>query len=174
MALLQRYRKALHHEHGWEVELTCQDCGHTGLPRCDGWKPNSAINFGNTPTMFSRVACASCGRDLRSVAGEKLVAMFSEITVPKANRRIIAWLVVAVVFLVTLPIVAQFVLRPSFHVASFGAILVLPLTLVFNYRVASMRHRCPCGTPKYLFMGLLGRSYCYRCSSCGNLLRLRD
>ncbi len=174
MAVLQRYRKALQHQHGWEVELTCPDCGHTGLPRYGGWEPNIAINFGNAPTMFARVACGSCGRDLRPVAGEELRAMFSEIMVPKANRRLIVWFVVAVILLVTLPIVAQFVLRPSFHIASFGAILVLPLIFAFNYRVASMRKRCPCGAPKYVFMGLLGRSYCYRCSGCGNLLRLRD
>ena len=174
MAILHGYRKALQYEYGWEVELTCPDCGHTGLPRHEGWEPNSAINFGNTPTMFARVACESCGRDVHPVAGDKLRVMFSEITVPKANRRLIVWFVVAVILLVTLPMVAQFVLRPGFHVASFGAILVLPLIFVFNYRVASMRRRCPCGTPKYIFMGLLGRFYCYRCSSCGNLLRLRD
>ncbi len=174
MAILKEYRMALQHEHGWEVELTCPDCGHTGLPRYDGWEPNSAISFGSTPTLFARVACESCGRDVRSVAGEKLVALFSEITAPRANRRLVVWFVVAVIILVTLPIIVQFALRPGFHVASFGAILVLPLIFVFNYRVASMRKRCPCGTPQYIFMGLLGRSYCYRCSSCGNLLRLRD
>ncbi len=174
MAVLQGYRKALQHEHGWEVELTCTDCSHTGLPQYDGWEPDNVINIGNTPTMFARVSCANCGRDLRSVAGEKLVAMFSEITVPKANRRIIAWFVVACVCLATLPLAAQFILKPSFPVASLGVILVLPLIFVFNYRVASMRKRCPCGAPRYVLMGLLGRSYCYRCSSCGNLLRLRD
>jgi hypothetical protein len=31
-----------------------------------------------------------------------------------------------------------------------------------------------CGEPDYVFLGMLGRSYCYRCSSCGRLLRLRD
>lgn len=174
MAILQGYREALQHQHGWEVELTCPACNHMGLPRYEGWEPNRAINFGNTPTMYARVACVSCGRDLHSVAGEKLVAMFCEVTVPRANRRMIAWFVVAVTFLVALPIVAQFVLEPSFHVGSFGAILVLPLIFLFNHRMASMRKCCSCGTPRYIFMGLLGRSCCYRCSSCGNLLRLRD
>ena len=28
------------------------------------------------------------------------------------------------------------------------------------------------GNPEYSFLGLLRRSYCYRCSSCGRLLRL--
>lgn len=148
MAMLKGYRRALQHEHGWEVELSCPDCGHTGLPRYDGWEANSAINFGSAPTIFARVACESCGGNLRPIAGERLQTMFSEITVPTANRRLIVWFVIAVILLVILPILAQFVLKPDFHVASFGAILVLPLIFVFNYRVASMRKRCPCGTPK--------------------------
>ena len=172
--MIAKYRSAVQHEHGWEVELACPKCGHTALPRYEGWKPNTSINFGNTPTMFALVACSECGHDLREVAGEQLAAMFSDVAVPKVNRRLMASFVVAVVLIVALPIIAQFVFRPSFHVASFGAILVVPLILVFNYRVASIRKRCPCGAPKYVFMGMLGRSYCHRCSTCGRLLRLRD
>jgi hypothetical protein len=54
------------------------------------------------------------------------------------------------------------------------SLLLLPNMFWFNWQVHGIRHRCECGNPDYLFMGLLGRSYCYRCSSCGKLLRLRD
>lgn len=174
MALLQNYQKAMQREHGWEVELTCPDCGCTTRPLYEDWDSKSAINFGNTPTIFACVACAECGRALRSVAGERLVAMFSDIAVPRANKRLIAWFVVVAVLAVLLPLAAQFVLRPSFNVTWIGPVLAGPMILVFNYRMASITRRCPCGTPKYLFMGLLGRSGCYRCSSCGRLLRLRS
>jgi hypothetical protein len=53
-------------------------------------------------------------------------------------------------------------------------VLVLPAVFWFNSQVHSIRHRCECGRPDYVFMGLLGRSYCYRCSTCGRILRLRD
>ena len=100
--------------------------------------------------------------------------MFSDIAVPKENKRLLVWFVIAVLLIVTLPIVAQVVLRPGFHVASFGVILVLPLIFAVNYSIASTRKRCPCGVPNYIFMGMLARTYCYRCSTCGRLLRLRD
>ncbi len=174
MGILERYRSALRLQHGWEVDLTCRECGHSGLPRYEGWEPNGAINLGNAPTMFARVSCASCERDLRSVAGEKLVAMFSDQAIPATNKRMIFCFVLAVVFLVTLIPVAQFVFETRFQFAWIGFLLVLPLTMAFNFRVASMRRRCPCGKPKYVFMGMLGRTYCYRCSTCGNCLRLRD
>ncbi len=105
MAFLERYRNAMRHEHGWEVDLACPDCGHAGLPRYDGWEPTSAITFGSTPTLFAHVACVNCGRDLRSVAGERLRAMFTEITVPKVNRRMVVWFLVAVILIVSLPMV---------------------------------------------------------------------
>jgi hypothetical protein len=135
MGFFRRYRETLRHEHGWEVELTCPQCGHTGLPRYEGWKPNLAGGFGKTPTIFANLACTKCGRDLRRAAGEQLVATFSRIAVPKGNKRLLVWFVIAVLLIVSLPIVAQFTLRPGFHVASFGVILVLPLIIAVNYRV---------------------------------------
>ncbi len=172
--MLAKYRSAVQNDHGWEVELTCPSCGHTALPRYDGWTPDTSINFGSTPTMFALIACSKCAHDLRDVAGKQLVAMFSDMAVSKLNKRLIAYFVVGVVLVVALPIIVQFAFKPKFHVASFGAILFVPLIFVFNYRVVSMRKRCTCGAPKYIFMGLLGRSYCYRCSNCARLLRLRD
>ncbi len=56
-----------------------------------------------------------------------------------------------------------------------GLILLLPPAIFwFNWQIHGARHRCECGQPAYVFMGLLERSYCYRCSTCGKLLRVRD
>jgi hypothetical protein len=43
----------------------------------------------------------------------------------------------------------------------------------FNRRVYGLKAQCACGQPAYHFMGLLGRTDCYRCATCGRLLRLR-
>jgi hypothetical protein len=61
-----------------------------------------------------------------------------------------------------------------FSLLGLSALLITPATMWCNYRIASIRQQCPCGKPDYLFMGLLGKSYCYRCTSCGTRLRLRD
>jgi hypothetical protein len=53
-------------------------------------------------------------------------------------------------------------------------VFVAPLALWFNWRDASLRSRCQCGKPEYELLGLLGRSYCYRCRSCGQPLLFRD
>jgi hypothetical protein len=54
------------------------------------------------------------------------------------------------------------------------AFLSAPGIMIFNYQIASLRRQCACGRPDYRFLGMLGRSYCYRCDSCGRLLRIRD
>ncbi len=131
--------------------------------------------------MFAKIFCTNCGSDLRKEAGQQLVSMFAGVAVPPANRRLIAWFVG---MMIGLPLFAVgFVLAGIqagwWNYSAFRVLIVLPLmvapaNLWFNYRVASMRRQCSCGKANYIFMGLLGRSYCYRCASCGSLLRLRD
>lgn len=174
MKLIARCRIDLRHEHGWNVKLTCPDCSHKGVPRFDGWAANTAINFGNAPTLFARLACANCGGDLRSAASESLQNMFSGVRVSKRNVRLIVWFVGTIVLVVTLPIAAQLIFNPRVSVAWLGGVLGPLVGLAFNRRVASIRTQCRCGHPRYIFMGMLGRSSCYRCSTCANLLRLRD
>ena len=62
----------------------------------------------------------------------------------------------------------------AFSLLALLALFSGPAVMWCNYRIHSIRHECECGKPDYLFMGLLGRSSCHRCSSCGKLLRLRD
>ncbi|MEW6555699.1 MAG: hypothetical protein AB1384_15630 [Actinomycetota bacterium] len=59
----------------------------------------------------------------------------------------------------------------------FFLIPLLVLIPLLDRGTATLRQSCDCGSPDYIFMGMLGRSYCFRCfrcASCGRLLRLRD
>lgn len=172
---LAEYRKTLEHEHGWEVELNCTTCGYSGLPTYEGWQPGYSMSFGTTPTVFARLECPACGRDLEPEAGAALVELFSQEKIPKANRSILVALVV-ITSVMALASILLFVFTSGLW-GLIPLVLITPVFLlipVLNYRVASLRKRCDCGDPHYIFMGMLGRAYCYRCSNCGRLLKLRD
>jgi hypothetical protein len=172
--LMKRYRRVIQHEHGWEVELGCPHCGITALPVYDGWAPSSAINYGKVPTIYARLHCPRCGHDLKRAAGEKLVELFSGVSVPPAARRVmLAFLLLMVLWFgaLTWSAVAKWRFGPLLFL---NLMLLSPLIMCLNWQIHKIRLRCACGAPNYKFMGLLGRSYCYRCSSCGRLLRLRD
>jgi hypothetical protein len=167
----------LQHIHGWEVELQCPACGKVALPVFNGWTPSHAINFGDRPTIYADLTCRSCGADLRHAAGTKLVELFADVGVPPRNRWLMAtFIVIILAFLLPGTILSLFEGWRKLGVFLLWTPLlpVAPTILWFNGQIASIRSRCECGKPDYKFMGLLGRSYCYRCSSCGRLLRLRD
>lgn len=179
--LLTRYRERLQHQHGWEVELRCPACAASALPSLDGWTPSYAVNFGDAPTIYANVTCSKCGVDLKDAAGKKLVEIFAGVPVPPRNNWLLVWFLVFAVgtpLLLTaglyLGVLAGWWGYRGFVGLSFLPVLLWPVLMWFNWQVASIRFQCACGNPAYKFMGLLGRSYCYRCSSCGKLLRLRD
>ena len=168
----------LAHEHGWEVLLRCPRCGIEAEPACDGWTPNRAIHFGKTPTVFANVSCAECSADLGEAAGKKLVELFGDVATNATNRRVIV--VFAIYFLLLVSLLLWAAMRfPAARgleamIAVGHAILIHPIIRWFNNRVATLPQSCTCGNPQYKFMGMIGRSYCYRCSTCGRLLRLRE
>ena len=173
LAKLRSYNQRLKQPHGWEVELTCPRCGSTVIPNFLSWTPNFAIALGNTPTIYADIACRNCGFSLKTVAGEKLVELFAPVSVPRANKRAMIVFTVGVVLLVVVGLVL-----PAWRAWAWLSVIPLaairPLMLWFDYRVTTLRESCACGRSKYKFMGLLGRSMCYRCSNCGRLLRLRN
>ena len=186
MSLLAKYRQRLLHEHGWQIELECSQCGHVGLPKYDGWTPKRHIRFRKKPTIYANVACPECSKDLKKEAGNKLVELFSDLPIPPQNKRLIYGFVLAVF---GLPLVLFGVVfggvaagwwdSSTFLWLSFLCLAVPPTILLFGsflftYKLASIRHACECGEPKYLFMGRLGHSRCYSCSTCGRLLRVQD
>lgn len=180
-ALFTRYRERLQHQHAWEVELECPACGTSGVPMFNGWTPSYAINVGNTPTIYANLTCGKCGANLSRAAGKKLVELLAGVSIPSKNKRVMACFLVIVVVVplvmaagVFAGIWAGWWGYQGFVMLSFLSALYLPSIMWLNWQVASIRFQCECGYPTYKFMGLLGRSYCYRCSTCGRLLRLRD
>lgn len=172
---IAEHRQALEHKHGWEVELECPGCGYRGLPIYTGWKPKYSMAFGTTPTIYACLECPTCGRDLEPEAASKLVKLFAEVKVPKANRRILAvfFLVSAILVLISALLFIFADIVPGLIPLLF-IIPLLALIPVMNKRIASIRTNCTCGDPDYIFMGMVGRAYCFRCSNCGSLLKLRD
>jgi hypothetical protein len=178
---LKKLRGSLEHEHGWEVPVECPVCGHGDVPLYEGWTPSRAIRFGNRATMFARLRCAKCHSDLKDAAGRTLIQLFSEQPIPQSNQRIlrgyVAFAIVALLICVGGIAWIAFA-RPGnrLFLAMIMAPVVLlrPLGMALNYAIAAHRRHCDCGAPAWKFMGLLGRTYCYRCSTCGKLLRLRD
>jgi hypothetical protein len=171
MSFLERYRERMIHTHGWDVPLTCNRCGREGPVNHQGFRPSLAVNFGQHPTIYSLVSCTSCGKDLRKEAGDALVALFKQVKMHRGNGRLISLGLVGLASLLIIVLLGSAWLG-SAMVGVLG--LLGPLIMVFNYKVAGLRYRCGCAEPAPKFMGLLGRSYCYRCSNCGNLIRLRD
>ncbi len=181
MEFLRKYRQGVQHEHGWQVELHCSQCGHSAVPNYKGWIPNNSVAFGNQATIFAQLFCTNCGKNLASEAAARLAAMFVGVAMPRANRRLLLKFVVtllavplALLAVVFAGVQWQWWSGEAYAAVALSCVAIGPLTMWFNFRVASLRSRCSCGKPRYLFMGLLGRSYCYRCGTCANLLRLRD
>lgn len=177
--LLARYRERMQHEHGWEVEVRCPTCGAVTVPTFRGWTPGGAINFGDRPTIYANLECPRCGADLKAAAGETLVELFGGVPIPTANRRLMGQFITLWVglplLLIAVPLLAALAGSQRPMGSLVWATLLIGLSIMwFNWQVHSIRFRCECGQPTYKFMGLLGRSYCYRCSTCGRLLRLRD
>ncbi len=171
-----RYNERMANTHGWEVALSCPRCGLEAPPVFDGWTPTSAINFGDEATIYADIHCLRCGADLKEAAGAKLRELFASVITPRGNVLAIS------IALVVVPEVLGAVLIPlakdwrelSLHLMRTPLYYLAPAIIWFNWQTHSVRHRCACGQPAYKFMGLLGRSACYRCSTCGRLVRIRD
>ena len=178
-AAIDRYRARFQHQHGWDVELTCPRCGTSAVPQYDGWTPSRAMALGSKPIIYANLSCRRCATDLRAAAGEKLVEMFSDVSIPPHNKRLIVALVAYTAISLAIVVGASMFLKGAVAV-KWLPLALMPLWLMhhlsrwFGASVHSTRQQCACGNPLYKFMGMLGRSYCYRCSTCGNLLRLRD
>jgi hypothetical protein len=116
--------------------------------------------------------CPKCGENMREVAGEKLVEMFADERTPAKFKQMLVMFIAASAGVPALILLLprtwwMYAMIPYF-------VLLQPMIYFFNWQVHSPRFRCDCGESAYKLMGMLGRSYCYRCTICGRLLRLRD
>ena len=170
--MLAKYQERMKHEHDWEVALRCDRCGADVVPIFRGWTPSLAINLRNKPTIYADLECPRCGEHMKEIAGKKLVEMFADETTPARFKQM---QVIFIAVVAGVPAIFLLLHRSWWTYAMVPYVLLLqPMIYFFNWQVHSPRFRCDCGEPSYKFMGMLGRSYCYRCSNCGRLLRLRD
>ena len=180
-SFLNKYNAAVRHTHGWNLELTCPHCGHRGLPRYEGWMPDIAENAGDRPTIYAKVACTRCNGRLHDEAGRKVAELFPEVQVPEQNAAILKAFILGL-FIVPSLFAGMLFLGvqmgwwrySAFAILALSAVFIQPLVMRMRYQIALLRSRCDCGQPNYVFLGLLGRTSCYCCSTCGRLLRLRD
>lgn len=169
--------------HGWDVELTCSQCGTGALPRYEGWSPSLSGYTNVNIQVFAKVACTKCGKRLTGEAGRKLADLFDNLEITAENRNIITGFITRL-FLV--PAVLAFVLFLGAQMDWWGwglgtvwilliSALAIPVFVFWkNSQIAGLPTRCECGKPHYIFMGTLENNHCYRCFSCGKLLKVRE
>ncbi|HUJ18093.1 MAG TPA: hypothetical protein VL197_08875 [Nitrospirota bacterium] len=176
-------RSTLRNTYGWDVELTCAQCRFTGMPRYEGWSHGLKTDAGGDAAVYAKVACTQCGRRLTDEAAGKLVDLFAGIDTPDRNRKLISRFAIQ---LVLVPFVLAFVLFFGTQMDWWGwglgtvwvllasAVSIPALATLKNNGVADLLLHCECGKPHYVFMGTLDGCSCYRCFSCGTLMKLRE
>jgi len=177
MSLVSKYKQHVQINHGWEIELHCPQCNSNDVPAFeDGTIDTKRIhkNTADIPMLCAAVTCSGCGHDLEEQAGEKLTELFSQ--TPKT----LGWPSILMGVLFFLPVLMFGIIGVGVFVGwwdglelwHLGAVaLCYIIFLIGHYLVHPMMYSCKCGDPKFLLMGALGRSYCFRCSTCSRLLR---
>ncbi len=175
ISFLKKYKEIVKHKHGWDVELKCPQCNYEGLPEYKGWTPAYTVHFGKKATIFTNLFCPGCKKELKEEAGKKLIELFSDIPIHPKNKRILRGFLLISVGIILILILSVLIFSPkAFTASAILPVLIALMIFIFNYKIASIRTRCDCGKPDYIFMGMLGRSYCYCCATCKKSLRLRD
>ncbi len=169
--------------YGWDVELPCSKCKASGLPRYEGWSPSLTTSGVGAVQVYAKVACPQCGKRLTDEAAQKLAALFRDLDIPAANKQVIGKFIQRL-FLVPagLAFILFFGMQMdwwSWGLGTIGILIVsaiaLPLILVSrNKQLAQFPKHCECGKPHQVFMGSLDDAACYRCFSCGRLMKIRE
>ena len=163
--MLAKYQERLRHEHGWEVPLRCHWCGADSVPNYLGWTPSQIINWADKPTIYANLECPKCGHDVKETAGEKLVELFADKKTDPQFKRVAA----------LFHHHTDRAIGPASDLASgLGRRIDIvsrpahatPHRLVPSPVCMACASDAQLAKPAYKFMGMLGRSYCYRCSNC--------
>ncbi len=169
--------------YGWDVELTCEGCGSAGLPRYEGWSPDLDSGPDGTIQVYAKLACAKCGRRMTREAGKKLTDLFREVDIPGENRNILTRFITR---LFIVPAGLAFLLffgmqmdwwswgMGTVWILAVSAITIPVIVLLRNRQLAQLPNRCECGKAHYVYMGTLSGEQCFRCFSCGRLLKVRE
>jgi hypothetical protein len=177
------FRADLNRSYGWDVELSCSHCTFSGLPRYEGRSPSLNTNNARNVVIHAKLACPQCGSRLTSEAGRKLIALFGDMDISERNRKILVRFITRL-FLV--PAVLAFVLFFGMQMDwwrwGLGTLWVLLVSVATIPLVAYLKKKelaglpmeCECGKPHYIFMGSIDNNHCFRCFSCGRLLKVRE
>jgi DNA-directed RNA polymerase subunit RPC12/RpoP len=175
-----KYRNVTSTPCGWDVELVCSQCRTSVMPRYEGWSAHLAAGAGEA-TTGAKLACPACGKRLIEEPVHKLTSLFNAVSLTAQNHRIVKQFIAG---LVIVPVVFAFVLfvglqmgwwgNNAFGILVLSAAVIPVLVLLKNYRIAMLRSDCVCKKPAYRFLGTFHGTNCYRCSSCGRLLRLQE
>lgn len=169
--------------YGWDLELTCSRCKHAGLPRYEGWSQSLQTNAGGGVQVYAKVACPKCGSRLTDEAGNKLLDLFSDVEIPQRNSKIMKQFIAGVILVpFTLAFVLQFGTQMDWWGWGLGTVWILvvsavaiPLLVLRKKKsIAKLEKTCACGKPHQVFLGSLDDADCYRCFSCGRLMKLRE
>ncbi len=168
--------------YGWDVDLSCSQCKYVGQPRYEGWSPSLTTNTANA-TIYAKVACSKCGRRLTDEAGRKLVDLFTDVEISSENRKIISSFITRLILVPAgLAFILFFGMQMDWWTWGLGSIWILlasivaiPLLLYHkNSRITVLLDSCECGKPNYVYMGSFDDTQCFRCFSCGRLMKLRE
>ena len=178
--MIAKYRNVVSRSYGWNVELVCGQCKSSVMPRYEGRLQHVAAVSGDA-TVFAKLACPACGHRLIDEPVRKLADLFADVPVSAQNHRIVKQFIAG---LVVVPVMLAFVLfmgmqmgwwgNNAFRLLALSAAVIPLLAILRNYRIALLRSDCDCKKPVYRFLGSLQGTNCYRCSSCGQRLRLRE
>jgi hypothetical protein len=173
----------LNRNYGWDVELSCSHCAFSGMPRYEGRSESLKTDGPADVSIYAKLACPRCGGRLTNEAGRKLVTLFRDVDISEGNKGILGRFITRL-FLVpgVLAFVLFFGMQMDWWNWGLGTLWVLLVSLASiplvvylkNKELADLPLQCECGKPHYVYMGSIENSQCFRCFSCGRLLKVRE
>jgi len=168
-------------QYGWDCELECLKCKHIGQPKIYALKQGKILRAKKIPVLHMTLHCLACGQDLQREAESEIVKLFSDIHISKKNAKLITWnriCSVCLSFLLLLclyfSMFTDFPIRQTFPSFVLISLVFIVVVKYFVYQFTLLKKACACGSTKLVFMGSLGQSYCFRCASCGTLVKIDD
>jgi hypothetical protein len=177
MPLWTKYNDRVRILQGWEVPLHCPHCGCDTVPRSESNGIDTKAvhkNPDDLPLLLSTMTCTECDHDLKDQASEKLTELFGDVPKKRGLPSLVMGLLFALPFVVVAIAWAGVFLGwwTDFGIWLYGGLAACGLVfLTGHYLIHPKMYSCECGNPHFLLMGAVGRSYCFRCSSCSRLRR---
>ena len=168
-------------KYGWDAELECLKCKHIGKPKIYALKQGRIPRAKKLPVIHVTLHCLECGQELQREAESEIVKLFSNIHISEKNTKLIIWnriCAVCLSFLLLLclyfSIFTDLPIRQTFPFFVLISVINIVIVKYFVYQFTLLKKTCDCGSTKLVFMGSLAQSCCFRCASCGTLVKVDD